>query len=291
MWAVLNDQINTPPVPPSKYRPGVPPALEALVLQLLEKDLAQRPENAETVRAEVRKLRRALRVERTGVDLPALMSAAAEGGVVPAYVPAAEAPTAPEHLSGPQPQPSGGPVPAPVAAADPTTQQHAPARQPPALLVVVAVVLLAGAGLLGAMIARRGTAPPAPRPPGAPEVSAAPPPVTADAPPVAADAPPVAAETPPVAVGTPPDDEAQAEARAPKTARPGRTANTVLARLDRAARAWKVARKGRPDEDVKLFDAMLQAMQQDAAAPRADRAALKRSLDEFIRSALGGREP
>jgi tetratricopeptide (TPR) repeat protein len=44
--AVIGQHINTPPVSPAWHRADLPPALEALILQLLEKDPNKRPESA-----------------------------------------------------------------------------------------------------------------------------------------------------------------------------------------------------------------------------------------------------
>ena len=47
--AVVGQHINTPPVSPAWHRADLPPALEALILQLLEKDPQKRPESASAV--------------------------------------------------------------------------------------------------------------------------------------------------------------------------------------------------------------------------------------------------
>jgi tetratricopeptide (TPR) repeat protein len=52
--AVIGQHINTPPVAPSWHNPRIPPALEALILRLLEKDPARRPQDVTTVRGELR---------------------------------------------------------------------------------------------------------------------------------------------------------------------------------------------------------------------------------------------
>jgi tetratricopeptide (TPR) repeat protein len=49
--AIIGQHLNTPPVAPSWHRPEVPSALEALILQLLEKDPGRRPASAQEVRA------------------------------------------------------------------------------------------------------------------------------------------------------------------------------------------------------------------------------------------------
>jgi tetratricopeptide (TPR) repeat protein len=48
--AIIGQHLNTPPVAPSWHRPDCPPALEALMLRLLEKDPSKRPASAEEVR-------------------------------------------------------------------------------------------------------------------------------------------------------------------------------------------------------------------------------------------------
>src|SRR5207245_424977 len=48
--AIITQHLNTPPVAPSWHRPDTPPAPEALLLHLLEKDPAKRPASAEEVR-------------------------------------------------------------------------------------------------------------------------------------------------------------------------------------------------------------------------------------------------
>jgi tetratricopeptide (TPR) repeat protein len=47
--AIIGQHINTPPVSPTWHRADLPPALETLILQLLEKDPGKRPESAAVV--------------------------------------------------------------------------------------------------------------------------------------------------------------------------------------------------------------------------------------------------
>jgi serine/threonine protein kinase/class 3 adenylate cyclase len=49
--AIVTQHLNTPPIAPAWHRPDVPPGLEALVLSLLEKDPAKRPQSAADVQA------------------------------------------------------------------------------------------------------------------------------------------------------------------------------------------------------------------------------------------------
>src|SRR4029077_11519705 len=48
--AIIGQHLNTPPVAPSWHRPDCPPALETLILRLLEKDPSQRPASAAEVK-------------------------------------------------------------------------------------------------------------------------------------------------------------------------------------------------------------------------------------------------
>jgi serine/threonine protein kinase len=47
--AIIGQHINTPPVSPTWHRADLPPALETLIMQLLEKDPKKRPESASVV--------------------------------------------------------------------------------------------------------------------------------------------------------------------------------------------------------------------------------------------------
>jgi serine/threonine-protein kinase len=48
-FGVLKKHCSEEPSPPSRLRPGVPPAIDAIVLQLLRKNAAERPANAEAL--------------------------------------------------------------------------------------------------------------------------------------------------------------------------------------------------------------------------------------------------
>ena len=48
--AIIGQHLNTPPVAPTWHRPDCPPALETLILRLLEKDPSKRPASAAEVR-------------------------------------------------------------------------------------------------------------------------------------------------------------------------------------------------------------------------------------------------
>ena len=48
-FAILKKHCLEEPPPPSRLRPGVPPEIDAIVLQLLRKNVADRPANAEAL--------------------------------------------------------------------------------------------------------------------------------------------------------------------------------------------------------------------------------------------------
>ncbi|RKH36225.1 serine/threonine-protein kinase, partial [Corallococcus sicarius] len=80
-----------PPRPSSKVE-GIPPALDALVLQLLEKDPARRPASAEAVRQQLQALSRELLLQKpTGTT-----------GLRTAMKPEGEAPTSPSTVQAPR---------------------------------------------------------------------------------------------------------------------------------------------------------------------------------------------
>jgi serine/threonine protein kinase len=51
--AIITQHLNTPPVAPSWHNPELPERLEALILQLLEKDASRRPSSATEVREQL----------------------------------------------------------------------------------------------------------------------------------------------------------------------------------------------------------------------------------------------
>ena len=76
--AVISQHLNTAPVATTWHSPGVPPALDALVLRLLAKDPAQRPASAGEVAGELRRLR------DISLEPVATTELAGEGGVLAA---------------------------------------------------------------------------------------------------------------------------------------------------------------------------------------------------------------
>jgi class 3 adenylate cyclase len=76
---VISQHVNTPPVAPSWHTPDVPPALDALVQQLLQKDPAKRPANAAAV---IEALRRIETVSAVPAAAPEPTRAAARPGTI-----------------------------------------------------------------------------------------------------------------------------------------------------------------------------------------------------------------
>jgi tetratricopeptide (TPR) repeat protein/archaellum biogenesis ATPase FlaH len=71
--AIIGQHINTPPVAPTWHRGDLPPALETLILQLLEKDPEKRPESAAVVLQALEAIEagKAGKIEEPGQEVPA----------------------------------------------------------------------------------------------------------------------------------------------------------------------------------------------------------------------------
>src|SRR5262245_37463393 len=80
--AVVSQHLHTVPVAPSWQAPGVPPALDALILQLLAKTPAERPPSAAAVRAALAAIEPIAEVQSAPPIAPATPSAQSEGGFV-----------------------------------------------------------------------------------------------------------------------------------------------------------------------------------------------------------------
>ncbi len=70
-FATAQAILSKTPVPPSTFRPEIPPALDALILQMLEKEPTKRPSDALSVASELEKIRKALLAQE--LPLPELM--------------------------------------------------------------------------------------------------------------------------------------------------------------------------------------------------------------------------
>ncbi len=172
--AVAMLQVTDAPAPPRSIEQSIPTPLEALVLELMSKNPADRPPTAEAVRAELKKIRRMLMQDQT-VAVPAPVAEPPRPLVTPIDNAKARPPRDTER-----------------------TPIEPPKRRPPAIAFALGAVLL----LIGAGVAYVVTRPPAepvqaqPKPEPKPVV---PPPLPAK---VADPAPP--APTPPVAKPAPP---------------------------------------------------------------------------------------
>jgi serine/threonine-protein kinase len=122
--AIIHQHVNVPPRPPSELEPAIPAAVDALVLRMLAKDPAERPQAAAQVAAAL----------RSSLDEPTLATAIMAAPTVPS----AAAP-APIETSAPEPVQSG-----PRRAGLPLSWIVAAALV--ALLIGLAVALAASSG-------------------------------------------------------------------------------------------------------------------------------------------------
>ena len=82
--AVAMKQINEPPVPPRSYEPGIPPALEAVVLKALAKRPSERYRSAEEFSAALADVRRQIDPSATGQQTALIGAVAADTTMMPA---------------------------------------------------------------------------------------------------------------------------------------------------------------------------------------------------------------
>jgi eukaryotic-like serine/threonine-protein kinase len=133
--AVLHQHVRVQAKSPRELNPAVPPALDALVLEMLAKDPGDRPQTASEVRDRLANFDTATAPTTPLPAADAMIAAAAAAAEVPqmATVPQAAAPAPPP----PPPDPT-----APTRAVPPG---RPPRRWPWALLAVIAVLLLGAA--------------------------------------------------------------------------------------------------------------------------------------------------
>jgi serine/threonine-protein kinase len=112
------------PAPPSSLRPDIPPALDAAVLRLLEKEPGRRPADAATARAE-------------------LQTAVTGRGAATSWMPPVPPPPLNRTMSMPPLDPASGPLPGPGRMSPPTAR---PKRRRTALIAAAVVVVLACVG-------------------------------------------------------------------------------------------------------------------------------------------------
>lgn len=72
VYSIIGQHINTPPVLPSWHRPDIAPALEALILQLLEKDPQRRPASATVVRQVLESIEAGMVRQAPSLEAPAI---------------------------------------------------------------------------------------------------------------------------------------------------------------------------------------------------------------------------
>ncbi|MBV9606102.1 MAG: serine/threonine protein kinase, partial [Solirubrobacterales bacterium] len=136
--AVMHQHVRVAPRPPRELNPAIPPALDALVLQMLAKDPADRPQTAGEVRD---------RLANFEVETAPTKPLPAADAAIYAAAAAAEVP---QMATVPQPAtPAPVPTPSPTKPV-PTTRALPPPRRrgrggPFALLAVLAVLLLGAA--------------------------------------------------------------------------------------------------------------------------------------------------
>ncbi|MFJ9775217.1 protein kinase [Kitasatospora sp. NPDC101157] len=131
--AIAFKHVSEQPLPPSARRPGLPPALDAVVLRLLAKDPAHRPADATAARAELLATVPGLAVGDPTAELLATTSAATQ--LLPPVAPVDPdqqhttllPPQAPQH-----PVPAATSVMAPVRAVPPAVRPSAVALPTPA---------------------------------------------------------------------------------------------------------------------------------------------------------------
>jgi len=82
--AIAYKHVQTAPRPPRSINPSIPPELDAIVLQLLEKDPERRYESGDDLRADLRRYREGFRVHAMQRAAPVVAAAAAATTMLPA---------------------------------------------------------------------------------------------------------------------------------------------------------------------------------------------------------------
>jgi eukaryotic-like serine/threonine-protein kinase len=131
--AVLHQHVRVAPKPPRALNPTIPPALDALVLEMLAKDPSDRPQTAAEVHDRLADFETAT---APTTRLPAA-EALTEAAIAAAEVP--QLATVPQMASPPPPATA---PPGPSAPTRPLPPGRSPRRAPWAFLAVVAVLLL-----------------------------------------------------------------------------------------------------------------------------------------------------
>jgi serine/threonine protein kinase len=138
--AVLHQHVRVAPKPPRALNPAIPPALDALVLEMLAKDPSDRPQTAAEVHDRLADFETATAPTTRLPAAEALTAALAEGAIAAAEVP--QMATVPQMASAP---PAASAPPGPSAPTRPLPPGRPPRRAPWAFLAVVALLLLGAA--------------------------------------------------------------------------------------------------------------------------------------------------
>jgi eukaryotic-like serine/threonine-protein kinase len=131
---VLHQHVRVDPKPPRELNPVIPPALDALVLQMLAKDPGDRPQTAAEVRERLADSETDVQTEPT-VPLTAATQVLASAAAAAADVP--QVATVPQAAS--------RPLDPPAAPTRPVPPRRPPSRAPWTFLAVIALLLLGAA--------------------------------------------------------------------------------------------------------------------------------------------------
>ncbi len=287
---LLKAHVGLAPEPPSTHVPGVPLDVDRLVLALLEKDEARRPQTAEEVRAQLKFIRAEARFAASSRLL--LPPDGAAGALAPPARPRLTAAPAPStHPVAPfAPDPS---APAEVAPVITSELEAPPTRRSRRRFVLgVAAALLAAVAVWAWAMLEPAPSPQAPEPlPPLSEVSpipVAPPPPSTPEPAPTTDRKAVPSRAEPVA----PERAAAAKPQRRRTLNlgPGVSKRSpLLQRLERVRAAWAAQKRSMPKSQTKPYDDALDYCEDQLQ--REEQAEATRCVDEFVRLVLQGREP
>jgi serine/threonine-protein kinase len=143
--AIAYQHVREEPVPPSHHNPDVPPAFEAIVLNAMSKNRADRYNSAEALRADLLRFAQGKPVAAEGVAATAVAAAAAPTGVMPGV---ARGAAATGGVEGTRMMPRNTEV---------LVEEALPPDRPPArtsTYIVILAVLLAVLGILLFLLAR-----------------------------------------------------------------------------------------------------------------------------------------
>jgi eukaryotic-like serine/threonine-protein kinase len=146
--AVLHQHVRVEPKSPRELNPAVPPALDALVLQMLAKDPGDRPQTAGEVRERLAGFETATAPTAPIAATAPTASLPAAEAMIAAAAAAAEVPqmaTVPQPAAQPPAPPPAPPPPDPTAPTRAMPPQRSRGAGPWAFLAVVALLLLGGA--------------------------------------------------------------------------------------------------------------------------------------------------